>query len=344
MSDEKVETVGSGVGTSYTFTSEELEGAGKEVDVFVNEQNKAATKADDSGDDKSGEELDDDNKSLSENSKLAKQYGVAEEDINYARKLGWAPKEKFHGDEKDYKGPEEFIKISEESVPVLRERNRKMSSDMAKMQEMFPKLVEMQVREKQDKISALVEENKKLTTELQDAIDMMDAKRASDITAKMNENTIKAHLTKGEADRLSADAASATDVPGRDINKEEAWAKTVWPTISLEQRESYKKAAEFLSLPSNLDMDTSKRIEYMERKVFGALAEKNAPAAAAVSRPGVFTPGGSSSNSSKETGWDALSSDEKRIASSVVEGLPWWDKKDTDPKAKAEFVKWKKSF
>ena len=58
---------------------------------------------------------------------LAVAHGVTEDEIRYAKSMGWSPKDKFRGDPKDWKGPKEFIDIAEQSAPVLRERMREMS-------------------------------------------------------------------------------------------------------------------------------------------------------------------------------------------------------------------------
>lgn len=51
-----------------------------------------------------------------------------------ARRMGWVPKEEFRGPESGWKDAEAFVEAGENALPVLRERNRKLDSEVAKLQ------------------------------------------------------------------------------------------------------------------------------------------------------------------------------------------------------------------
>lgn len=281
---------------------------------------------------------------------LAVAHGVTEDEIRYAKSMGWSPKDKFRGDPKDWKGPKEFIDIAEQSAPVLRERMREMSKKMSEMQKAFPTILEMQKRELQTRVETLTSQNEALQKELEEAHLMADSRRAADIVEKLTENKIKIALTNeqakhvGEKDGLAQLAGqNETFVPeGIDVEKERAWRDSILPKLTLEQREIYDQAAKFVALPQNADKSTNERIAYIEGKIFG---RRSTPPVASVARPTTADVTGTVPQAKNEyEGWDSLSAEEKKIAVSIIEDTDWYQKKDTDPKAKAMWNDFKKQF
>ena len=281
---------------------------------------------------------------------LAANFNVSEDEIRYAKSMGWSPKEKFRGNPADWKGPKEFIDIAEQSAPVLRERLREMSKKVTEMQKAFPTILDMQKRELQNKVESLTATNEALQKELEEAHFMADSRKAADIVEKMTENKIKIAIANeqakhvGEKDGLAQLAGqNETIVPeGIDIEKERAWRDSILPKLTLEQREIYDQAAKFVALPQNADKTTNERIAYIEGKIFG---RRTTPAVAAVARPtttDVTT--GMPATKNEYEGWDSLSAEEKKVAVSIIEDTEWYQKKDTDPKAKAQWNEFKKQF
>ena len=48
-----------------------------------------------------------------------------------ARAMGWRPKEEFRGNPDQWRDADEFVRVSEEELPVLRERNRRLQEQVA---------------------------------------------------------------------------------------------------------------------------------------------------------------------------------------------------------------------
>lgn len=281
---------------------------------------------------------------------LATAHGVTEDEIRYAKSMGWSPKDKFRGDPKDWKDPKAFIDIAEQSAPVMRERLREMSKKVTEMQKAFPTILEMQKRELQNKVDTLTATNEALQKELEDAHLMADSRKAADIVEKLTENKIKKAIVEeqikhvGEKDGLAqlAGQQQETIPEGIDIEKERAWRDAILPKLTLEQREIYDQAARFVALPQNADKTTNERIAYIEGKIFG---RRSTPAVAAVARPTTTDVTSSVPAARNEyEGWDSLSAEEKKIATSIIEDTEWYQKKDTDPKAKAQWNEFKKQF
>jgi len=294
---------------------------------------------DDDGDDEEGG-------NAGEDENLAAQYGLTVEDINYAKKMGWCPQEKFRGDPKQWRDPAEFIRVTEESVPVMRDRNRKMAADMKAMQQMFPKVLEMQRRDLEQKHADAVSLNADLQKQLDEAIELGDAKNAALITRKMAETAIKAHAYKGDLEAAKKQGVMPVTPEGRDPEAEEEWAAKILPGLTLEQRETYKAAVSFIEQPMNKDKSTAERIKYVEDQIFGRKTAPGArtPAAPMVGRSSGFTPAGGGDGGADKSGWANMTGEERRIALSVVEDMPWFKTKDSDPKSAAEFARFKKSF
>ena len=276
---------------------------------------------------------------------LATAYGITEDEIRYAKSMGWSPKEKFRGNPNDWKDPKAFIDIAEQSAPVMRERLREMSKKMNDMQKVFPTMLEMQKRELQNKVESLTSENEALQKELEEAHLMADSRKAADIVEKMTENKVKIAIASEQAKHVGEKEGLTTNtvVPdGIDIERERAWRDSILPKLTLEQREIYDQAAKFVALPQNADKTTNERIAYIEGKIFG---RRTTPSVASVARPTTtdVTTGVPPVQNEYE-GWDSLSAEEKKIATSIVEDTEWYQKKDSDPKAKAMWNDFKKQF
>jgi hypothetical protein len=279
---------------------------------------------------------------------LAVIHGVSEEDIRYAKNMGWSPKEHFRGNPGDWKGPKEFIDIAEQSAPVLRERLREMSKKVQEMQKSFPVILEMQQRELQNRVESLTEQNKGLEEQLKEAHLLADSKRAAEIAEKMVENRLKIALTEEEkkhvGEKMGIKEQNGAIVPDHiDVEKERAWRDSIWPRLTMEQREIYKEAVDFVTLPQNADQTTDQRIAYIEGKLFGS-ARRSAPVAAPVARPTATNVTESSAPVDEYAGWNALSSEEKKIATSMLEDTDWYQKRDSDPQAKAKWNEFRKQF
>lgn len=281
---------------------------------------------------------------------LAASYGVTEDEIRYAKSMGWSQKEKFRGDPKDWKDPKAFIDIAEQSAPVMRERLREMSKKVTEMQKAFPTILDMQKRELQNKVETLTSANEALQRELEEAHLLADSRKAADIVEKITENKIKKAIVEeqmkhvGEKDGLAqlAGQQQETIPEGIDIEKERAWRDAILPKLTLEQREIYDQAAKFVALPQNADKTTNERIAYIESKIFG---RRSTPAVSSVARPTTTDVTGTVAPARNEyEGWDSLSAEEKRIATSIIEDMDWYQKKDTDPQAKAKWNEFKKQF
>lgn len=278
---------------------------------------------------------------------LAVIHGVSEDDIRYAKNMGWSPKENFRGNPGDWKGPKEFIDIAEQSAPVLRERLREMSKKVKEMQQSFPVILDMQKRELQNRVEALNEQNKVLEEQLKEAHLLADSKRAADIAEKMVENRLKIALTEEEkkhvGEKMGIKEQNGVIVPDHiNVEKERAWRDSIWPRLTMEQREIYKEAVEFVTLPQNADQTTDQRIAYIESKLFGSA--HRAPTVAPVAKPTVSNVTESVTQNDEYAGWNSLSAEEKKIATSMLEDADWYQKRDTDPKAKAMWNEFKKQF
>lgn len=278
---------------------------------------------------------------------LAAEFGIEESDIKYARNMGWSPKENFKGNPADWKDPKAFIDIAEQSAPVLRDRLREMSKKVTEMQKAFPTILEMQKRELQNRVDGLAAENEKLQKDLEEAHLLADSKKAVEIANKMYENKIKMALTEEEQkhvgeDRGMAQANKAVIPDGIDVEKEKAWRDSIYPKLTLEQREIYKQAVDFVTSPINADQTTDQRIAYIESKLFG---RRTVPPVASVARPSVADVVGSQPARHNEyEGWDSLSKEEKDTAVSIISEMDWYKNRDKDEKSKAMWNEFKKSF
>ena len=280
---------------------------------------------------------------------LAAEFGIDESDIKYAKNMGWSPKENFKGNPTDWKDPKTFIDIAEQSTPVLRDRLREMSKKVTEMQKAFPTILEMQKRELQNRVDSLNASNEQLQKELEEAHIMADSKKAAEITEKIWENKIKKAITEEEQKHVGEglpgqkQGGNAAVVPdGIDVEKEKAWRDTIYPKLTLEQREIYKEAVEFATSPINADQTTDQRIAYIESKIFG---RRNVPSAAPVARPTVADVAGAQPSRHNEyEGWDSLTKEEKDTAVSIISEMDWYKNRDRDEKSKAMWNEFKKSF
>lgn len=279
---------------------------------------------------------------------LATLYNVSEDEIKYAKSMGWSQKEKFRGNPSDWKDPKAFIEIAEQSAPVMRERLKEMSKKMSEMQKAFPAILEIQKRELQNRVDSLTAANDNLQKELAEAHAMADSRRAADIAEKITENKLKIAITNeqakhiGEKDGLN-DLANQNNAPDTiNIEKERAWRDAILPKLTLEQREIYNEAAKFVAMPQNADKTTDERIAYIEGKIFG---RRYTPSVAPVARPTTGDVTSSVPQARNEyEGWDSLSAEEKKVAVSVIEDSEWYQNRERDPKAKAMWNEFKKQF
>lgn len=277
-------------------------------------------------------------------SDLAAEFGVEESDIKYARNMGWSPKESFKGNPNDWKDPKAFIDIAEQSAPVLRDRLREMSKKVTEMQKAFPTILEMQKRELQNRVDSLNASNEQLQKELEEAHLLADSKKAVDIANKIYENKIKMAITEEEQKHVGEGVGQAKAVvpDGIDVEREKAWRDSIYPKLTLEQREIYKEAVDFVTSPINADQTTDQRIAYIESKIFG---RRNVPVAAPVARPSVADVAGSQPARHNEyEGWDSLTKEEKDTAVSIIAETDWYRNRDKDEKSKAMWNEFKKSF
>ena len=76
-----------------------------------------------------------------------------------ARILGWQPKEKYRGRDGDWLDADAFIEKVEAEVPVLRERNRTLSSRVAEQEKRFAELQE-ETKKANSKIDELLDINR----------------------------------------------------------------------------------------------------------------------------------------------------------------------------------------
>ena len=110
----------------------------------------------------------------------------------------------------------------------------------------------------------------------------------------------------------------------------------------MEQREIYNEAVNFVASPINADQTTDQRIAYIESKLFG---RQSRPSVSSVARPTISDVTESKSASSNEYEvWDSFSKEEKDIAVSMIQDADWYKNRDKDPKAKAQWNDFKKSF
>lgn len=278
---------------------------------------------------------------------LATEFGIDESDIKYAKNMGWSPKENFKGNPSDWKDPKAFIDIAEQSAPVLRDRLREMSKKVTEMQKAFPTILEMQKRELQNRVDGLAAENEQLQKDLEEAHLLANSKKAVEIANKIYENKIKMAITEEEQKHVGEGKgitpADKTVVPdGIDVEREKAWRDSIYPKLTLEQREIYKEAVDFVTSPINADQTTDQRIAYIESKIFG---RRTVPTAAPVARPSVADVAGAQPARRNEyEAWDSLSKEEKDTAVSIIAETDWYKNRDKDEKSKAMWHEFKKSF
>lgn len=278
---------------------------------------------------------------------LASEFGVEESEIKYAKNMGWSPKENFKGNPSDWKDPKTFIDIAEQSAPVLRDRLREMSKKVTDMQKAFPTILEMQKRELQNRVDSLNASNEQLQKELEEAHLLADSKKAAELTEKIFENKLKMALTQEEQKHVGENpkgqAEQKTIVPDNiDVEKERAWRDSIYPKLTLEQREIYNEAVKFVTSPINADQSTDQRIAYIESKIFG---RRSVPNVAPVARPSVANVTGAMPVRKNEyEGWDSLTKEEKDTAVSIIAETDWYRNRDRDEKSKALWNEFKKQF
>jgi len=55
------------------------------------------------------------------------------EEIARAQRMGWIPKDQFKGDEKKWRPAKDFLEVGEQLLPILRERNKKLDTDLSEI-------------------------------------------------------------------------------------------------------------------------------------------------------------------------------------------------------------------
>lgn len=342
-------------GVEITFTEDELNPDFKpEAQTETKEETNVEEKegvSEEKQDDKqevSDESSDDETKANEQVAKtdaeLAEIHGVSEEEIKYAKNMGWSPKENFHGNPKDWKAPKEFIDVAEQSNPILRDRLREMSKKVTEMQKFLPTILEMQKRELQNKVDSLTNDNERLQQELEEAHLLADSKKAAELTEKIMENKLKVALAKEEqkhvGDKEGVKQNDKVITPDHiDVERERAWRNSIFPKLTLEQREIYNEAVRFVTSPINADQNTDQRIAYIESKLFG---RQSRPSVASVARPSATdTTEPKKSNNEYEV-WDSFTKEEKEAATSMLSELDWFKNRETT--GKAQWNEFKKSF
>lgn len=292
------------------------------------------------------------------NAELAALHGVSEDEIVLAKNMGWTPKDRFRGDPKDWRDPKDFIRITEESAPVMRERLRSLSKQMDSMKSTIPTILKMQTQQYKDTIARLEQENKNLEAELETAHALSDSKKAADITQRVIENKLKTKIVEQEMkdlennEQLKGLAGNTVVTPaGIDVAREKAWRDEMWPKLTLAQRQIFKEAGDFLALPINGDQTTDQRIAYMEERLFGrsnqpsSSSVRTTPSFAPVARPSannLATP--SNEGDDELAGWNSLSAEERQLAIQIVEDTPWFQKRKTDKASAKQWEEYKRSF
>lgn len=329
-----------------------------DTEDMISKGQKGTSNAGDNGGNDGGADIA--NKPGASNAELAAMHGVTEDEIALAKNMGWTPKERFRGDPKDWKDPKEFIRITEESAPVLRERLRALSKEMNSFKTAIPTLLKMQTAQYKDKVAQLQQEKQDLEKQLEEAHYLADSKKASDLTKRIIENELKQEITKQEIKNVeNGDALKGVPggekvvVPsGIDTAREETWRKEMWPKLTLSQRQTFKEAADFLALPVNGDQTTDQRIAYMEERLFG---RSNAPAPqqrtstpsfAPVARPSNTTMSNAdgSDDNDEFAGWNSMSQEERKLAIEIIEDTPWFQKRKTDAASAKQWAEYKRSF
>jgi hypothetical protein len=293
------------------------------------------------------------------NAELAAIHGVTEDEIALAKNMGWTPKERFRGDPKDWKDPKEFIRITEESAPVMRERLRALSKEMNSMKSTIPTLLQMQTKQYKDQIFRLEEEKKDLAKQLEEAHYLADSKRAADLTRRVIENELKTEMTKEEIKRIENSEQfkgmtgdKVVTPSGIDVEREKTWRNEMWPKLTLAQRQTFKEAADFLALPINGDQTTEQRIAYIEERLFGRsnptttpTNRSTPPSFAPVARPSANnTASGNNDEDDEFAGWNSMTAEEKKLAIEIIEDRPWFQKRKTDAASAKEWADYKRSF
>lgn len=292
------------------------------------------------------------------NAELAALHGVSEDDIVLAKNMGWTPKDRFRGDPKDWRDPKDFIRITEESAPVMRERLRSLSKQMDSMKSTIPTILKMQTQQYKDTIARLEQENKNLEVELENAHALSDSKKAADITQRVIENKLKTKIVEQEMkdlennEQLKGLTGNTVVTPaGIDVAREKAWRDEMWPKLTLAQRQIFKEAGDFLALPINGDQTTEQRIAYMEERLFGRSNQPSSssvratPSFAPVARPSannLTTP--SNEGDDELAGWNSLTAEERQLAIQIVEDTPWFQKRKTDKASAKQWEEYKRSF
>ena len=292
------------------------------------------------------------------NAELAALHGVTEDDIVLAKNMGWTPKDRFRGDPKDWRDPKEFIRITEESAPVMRERLRSLSKQMDSMKSTIPTILKMQTQQYKDTIARLEREKQDLESDLEQAHMLADSKKAAELTQRIIENKLQTKLTEQEMKDLSNNEQlkgltgnSVVTPAGIDVAREKAWRDEMWPKLTLAQRQIFKEAGDFLALPINGDQTTDQRIAYREERLFGRSNQpsnpvtRTAPSFAPVARPNnTNMPTSGNDGDDELAGWNSMTAEEKQLAIQIIEDQPWFQKRKTDKASAKQWEEYKRSF
>lgn len=88
-------------------------------------------------------------------------------DLERAKSQGWKPKEEWKGDPGKWSDYKEFLRIGDEFMPVMRERSRKMETELSELRSTMRELVSMHREQTERAVQEAVE---KLQKERSDAI------------------------------------------------------------------------------------------------------------------------------------------------------------------------------
>lgn len=173
-----------------------------------------------------------------------------------ARDMGWKGKEEFKGDEKDFIDASEFVRRSEEILPIMRAHNAKLEKDLKRVTKTLEKFAE--------------HHSKTEARAYARALSDLEARQAEAVEA--NDVVAVRQITKEITD-LEKDAAKANgDAENSDADAFEEWAsKNTWFATDELLRDYAIGVAEKIK---NDFKDPVKQRDEVSRRVKAAFPEK----------------------------------------------------------------------